>query len=153
MWTLWQRRPDPDVVLLLQLSTLPQGTVNMNLCTSLTDAEPKTGQRNGLCIVTPAQETFIRGDSREIINGSAASEALRHLLLNADLILILFSVFVFIRWSEQLTVFLCTNKQNQKKKRKVDPVANQVGEKMFAQEARPKLKICQQRKKTVEEPY
>lgn len=78
-------------------STLPQGTVNMNLCTSLTDAEPKTGQRNALCIVTPAQETFIRGDSREIISG----------------------------WSEQLTVFLCANKQNQKKKRKVDPVANQ----------------------------
>ncbi|XP_015241379.1 PREDICTED: myosin phosphatase Rho-interacting protein-like isoform X1 [Cyprinodon variegatus] len=79
------------------LSTLPQGTVNMNLCTNLTDAEPRTGQRNALCIVTPAQDIFIRGENKEIINS----------------------------WSEQLTVYLRTNKQNQKKKRKVDPVANQ----------------------------
>ncbi|XP_070703477.1 myosin phosphatase Rho-interacting protein-like [Pempheris klunzingeri] len=78
-------------------STLPQGTVNMNLCTDITDAEPRTGQRNALCIVTPEQEIFIRGDNKEIING----------------------------WSEQLAVFLRTNKQNQKKKRKVEPVAAQ----------------------------
>ncbi|XP_047214579.1 myosin phosphatase Rho-interacting protein-like isoform X1 [Girardinichthys multiradiatus] len=78
-------------------STLPQGTVNMNLCTNVTDAEPRTGQRNALCIVTPAQEIFIRGENKEIING----------------------------WCEQLTLYLRTNKQNQKKKRKVDPVTNQ----------------------------
>ncbi|MED6262094.1 hypothetical protein ATANTOWER_014406 [Ataeniobius toweri] len=78
-------------------STLPQGTVNMNLCTNVTDAEPRTGQRNALCIVTQAQEIFIRGENKEIING----------------------------WCEQLTVYLRTNKQNQKKKRKVDPVTNQ----------------------------
>ncbi|XP_018517058.1 myosin phosphatase Rho-interacting protein [Lates calcarifer] len=78
-------------------STLPQGTVNMNLCTDITDAEPRTGQRNALCIVTPEQEIFIRGDNKEIING----------------------------WSEQLAVYLRTNKQNQKKKRKVEPVATQ----------------------------
>uniref|UniRef100_A0AAQ5X686 PH domain-containing protein n=1 Tax=Amphiprion ocellaris TaxID=80972 RepID=A0AAQ5X686_AMPOC len=79
-------------------STLPQGTLNMNLCTDIADAEPRTGQKNALCIVTPEQEIFIRGENKEIING----------------------------WSEQLTGFLRTNKQNQKKKRKVDPVANQV---------------------------
>uniref|UniRef100_A0A3Q1J570 PH domain-containing protein n=1 Tax=Anabas testudineus TaxID=64144 RepID=A0A3Q1J570_ANATE len=78
-------------------STLPQGTVNMNLCTDITDAEPRTGQRNALCIITPEQEIFIRGDSKEIING----------------------------WSEQLAVYLRTNKQNQNKKRKVEPVATQ----------------------------
>lgn len=33
---------------------------------------------------------------------------------------------IFTRWSEQLAVYLQTNKQNQKKKRKVDPVATQV---------------------------
>lgn len=54
----------------LQPSTLPQGTVNMNLCTDITDAEPRTGQRNALCIATSDQELFIRGDSREITNGS-----------------------------------------------------------------------------------
>uniref|UniRef100_A0A672YAD9 Myosin phosphatase Rho interacting protein n=1 Tax=Sphaeramia orbicularis TaxID=375764 RepID=A0A672YAD9_9TELE len=79
-------------------STLPQGTVNMNLCTDIADAEPRTGQRNALCIVTPEQEIFIRGDSKEIING----------------------------WSEQLVVYLKTNKQNQKKKRKVETVSAQV---------------------------
>ncbi|XP_010747848.3 myosin phosphatase Rho-interacting protein isoform X3 [Larimichthys crocea] len=79
------------------LSTLPQGTVNLNLCTEITDAEPRTGQRNALCIVTSEQEIFIRGDNKEIING----------------------------WSEQLGVFLRTNKQNQKKKRKVERVPTQ----------------------------
>ncbi|XP_042248486.1 myosin phosphatase Rho-interacting protein-like [Thunnus maccoyii] len=78
-------------------STLPQGTVNMNLCTDIADAEPRTGQRNALCVITPEQEIFIRGDNKEIING----------------------------WSEQLAVYLRTNKQNQKKKRKVEPVTNQ----------------------------
>ncbi|KAJ7989471.1 hypothetical protein DPEC_G00304890 [Dallia pectoralis] len=72
-------------------STLPQGTVNMNLCTEVIDAQLKTGQRNALCIVTPDQEIFIRGENKDIING----------------------------WSEQLSVFPRTNK-NQKKKRKVD---------------------------------
>ncbi|XP_008292033.1 myosin phosphatase Rho-interacting protein-like isoform X2 [Stegastes partitus] len=78
-------------------STLPQGTLNMNLCTDIADAEPRTGQKNALCIITPEQEIFIRGENKEIING----------------------------WSEQLAGFLRTNKQNQKKKRKVEPVANQ----------------------------
>ncbi|XP_007561385.1 myosin phosphatase Rho-interacting protein-like isoform X3 [Poecilia formosa] len=78
-------------------STLPQGTVNMNLCTDVIDAEPKTGQKNSLCIVTPEQEYFIRGENKEIING----------------------------WSEQLIVYPRTNKQNQKKKRKVEPTTSQ----------------------------
>ncbi|KAM9716378.1 myosin phosphatase Rho-interacting protein isoform 3-T3 [Menidia menidia] len=78
-------------------STLPQGTVNMNLCTDVIDAEPKTGQKNSLCIITPEQEYFIRGENREIING----------------------------WSEQLIVYPRTNKQNQKKKRKVEPATSQ----------------------------
>uniref|UniRef100_A0A8C6L0N4 Myosin phosphatase Rho interacting protein n=1 Tax=Nothobranchius furzeri TaxID=105023 RepID=A0A8C6L0N4_NOTFU len=78
-------------------STLPQGTVNMNLCTDVIDAEPKTGQKNSLCIITPEQEFFIRGESKEIING----------------------------WSEQLIVYPRTNKQNQKKKRKVEPATSQ----------------------------
>ncbi|PWA16096.1 hypothetical protein CCH79_00016543 [Gambusia affinis] len=72
-------------------STLPQGTVNMNLCTDVTDAEPRTGQRNALCIATATQEVFIRGDSREIIS----------------------------RWGEQLTAYLSANEQ-QKKKRRID---------------------------------
>ncbi|XP_075949156.1 myosin phosphatase Rho-interacting protein isoform X2 [Anarhichas minor] len=78
-------------------STLPQGTVNMNLCTDVIDAEPKTGQKNSLCIIIPDQEYFIRGENKEIING----------------------------WSEQLVVYPRTNKQNQKKKRKVEPTTSQ----------------------------
>ncbi|KAM9774411.1 myosin phosphatase Rho-interacting protein isoform 3-T3 [Syngnathus typhle] len=78
-------------------STLPQGTVNMNLCVDVIDAEPKTGQKNSLCIITPEQEYFIRGENKEIING----------------------------WSEQLVVYPRTNKQNQKKKRKVEPATSQ----------------------------
>lgn len=41
----------------------------MNLCTDVIDAEPRTGQKNSLCIITPDQEYYIRGDSKEIING------------------------------------------------------------------------------------
>uniref|UniRef100_A0AAR2J0E1 PH domain-containing protein n=1 Tax=Pygocentrus nattereri TaxID=42514 RepID=A0AAR2J0E1_PYGNA len=78
-------------------STLPQGTVNMNLCTDVIDAEPKTGQKNALCIITPDQEYYIRGDNKEIING----------------------------YVEQLVVYPRTNKQNQKKKRKVEPTTSQ----------------------------
>ncbi|KAG7491791.1 hypothetical protein MATL_G00007670 [Megalops atlanticus] len=78
-------------------STLPQGTVNMNQCTDVIDAEPRTGQKNALCIITPEQEYFIRGENKEIING----------------------------WSEQLVVYPRTNKQNQKKKRKVEPTTSQ----------------------------
>ncbi|XP_038846952.1 myosin phosphatase Rho-interacting protein-like isoform X2 [Salvelinus namaycush] len=78
-------------------STLPQGTVNLNLCTDVMDAEPKTGQKNALCIVTPEQEYFIRGENKEIING----------------------------WTEQLVIYPRTNKQNQKKKRKVEPTTSQ----------------------------
>ncbi|CAB1342068.1 unnamed protein product [Coregonus sp. 'balchen'] len=78
-------------------STLPQGTVNMNLCTEVIDAEPKTGQKNALCVITPEQELFIRGENKEIING----------------------------WSEQLVVYPRTYKQNQKKKRKVEPTTSQ----------------------------
>ncbi|XP_072881926.1 uncharacterized protein [Hemitrygon akajei] len=78
-------------------STLPQGTVNMNQCTDVIDAEPKTGQKNALCIVTPEREFFIRGESKEIING----------------------------WLDQLMVYPRTNKQNQKKKRKVEPTTVQ----------------------------
>uniref|UniRef100_A0A4W5MW93 Myosin phosphatase Rho interacting protein n=1 Tax=Hucho hucho TaxID=62062 RepID=A0A4W5MW93_9TELE len=80
-----------------QSSTLPQGTVNMNLCTDVIDAEPKTGQKNALCIMTPEQEYFIRGENKEIING----------------------------WTEQLVIYPRTNKQNQKKKRKVEPTTSQ----------------------------
>ncbi|XP_066499198.1 myosin phosphatase Rho-interacting protein-like isoform X2 [Hoplias malabaricus] len=69
-------------------STIPQGTVDLNLCTDVTDAEARTGQKNALCVITPEQEIYIRGDSKEIING----------------------------WSEQLTLFLQTNKQSQRKK-------------------------------------
>uniref|UniRef100_A0AAQ4Q2I8 PH domain-containing protein n=1 Tax=Gasterosteus aculeatus aculeatus TaxID=481459 RepID=A0AAQ4Q2I8_GASAC len=79
-------------------STLPQGTVNLNVSADIADAEPRTGQRNALCIATPEQEIFIRGDNKEIING----------------------------WTEQLAVYLRTSQQNQKKKRKVEPVATQV---------------------------
>nr|XP_040046594.1 myosin phosphatase Rho-interacting protein-like [Gasterosteus aculeatus aculeatus] len=78
-------------------STLPQGTVNLNVSADIADAEPRTGQRNALCIATPEQEIFIRGDNKEIING----------------------------WTEQLAVYLRTSQQNQKKKRKVEPVATQ----------------------------
>lgn len=44
----------------------------MNVCTDISDAEPRTGQRNALRIVTPEQEVFIRGDNKEIINGSVS---------------------------------------------------------------------------------
>ncbi|KAM3591792.1 uncharacterized protein V6R79_007561 [Siganus canaliculatus] len=78
-------------------STLPQGTINMNQCSDVIDGESRTGQKNSLCILTPEKEHFIRAECKEIING----------------------------WQEALTVYPRTNKQNQKKKRKVDPHTHQ----------------------------
>uniref|UniRef100_A0A3Q3G1E9 Myosin phosphatase Rho interacting protein n=1 Tax=Kryptolebias marmoratus TaxID=37003 RepID=A0A3Q3G1E9_KRYMA len=78
-------------------STLPQGTINMNQCSDVIDGESRTGQKNSLCILTPEREHFIRAECKEIING----------------------------WQEALTVYPRTNKQNQKKKRKVDPPTHQ----------------------------
>ncbi|XP_053196813.1 myosin phosphatase Rho-interacting protein isoform X3 [Scomber japonicus] len=80
-------------------STLPQGTINMNQCSDVIDGESRTGQKNSLCILTPDKEHFIRAECKEIING----------------------------WQEALTVYPRTNKQNQKKKRKVDPPTQQGG--------------------------
>ncbi|XP_022598133.1 myosin phosphatase Rho-interacting protein isoform X2 [Seriola dumerili] len=78
-------------------STLPQGTINMNQCSDVIDGETRTGQKNSLCILTSEKEHFIRAECKEIING----------------------------WQEALTVYPRTNKQNQKKKRKVDPPTHQ----------------------------
>uniref|UniRef100_A0A8C6L3S2 Myosin phosphatase Rho interacting protein n=1 Tax=Nothobranchius furzeri TaxID=105023 RepID=A0A8C6L3S2_NOTFU len=80
-------------------STLPQGTINMNQCSDVIDGESRTGQKNSLCILTPDKEHFIRAECKEIING----------------------------WQEVLSVYPRTNKQNQKKKRKVDPPSHQSG--------------------------
>ncbi|XP_060725443.1 repetitive organellar protein isoform X1 [Tachysurus vachellii] len=74
-------------------STLPQGTINLNVCVDVVDAEGTTGQKHSLCICTPDREHYIRAENREVING----------------------------WQEALIIFPRTNKQNQKKKRKVEP--------------------------------
>ncbi|XP_053091704.1 trichohyalin isoform X1 [Pangasianodon hypophthalmus] len=79
-------------------STLPQGTINLNVCVDVVDGESATGQKHSLCICTPDREHYIRAESREVING----------------------------WQEALIVFPRTNKQNQKKKRKVEPPTPQV---------------------------
>ncbi|XP_059835843.1 myosin phosphatase Rho-interacting protein-like isoform X4 [Hypanus sabinus] len=78
-------------------TTLPQGTINMNLSTDVTDGESKTAQKNSVCIITPEKQYFIRAESKETING----------------------------WFETLIVYPHTNKQNQKKKRKVEPLTLQ----------------------------
>nr|XP_056722303.1 myosin phosphatase Rho-interacting protein isoform X1 [Euleptes europaea] len=74
-------------------TTLPQGTINMNQCMDVVDGESRTGQKFSLCILTPEKEHFIRAENKEIISG----------------------------WLEMLVVYPRTNKQNQKKKRKVEP--------------------------------
>ncbi|KAB5587278.1 hypothetical protein PHYPO_G00011340 [Pangasianodon hypophthalmus] len=79
-------------------STLPQGTINLNVCVDVVDGESATGQKHSLCICTQDREHYIRAESREVING----------------------------WQEALIVFPRTNKQNQKKKRKVEPPTPQV---------------------------
>ncbi|KAF4092631.1 hypothetical protein AMELA_G00023430 [Ameiurus melas] len=78
-------------------STIPQGSVNLHQCTDVIDAEGRTGQKNTLCIITPDQEIYIRGDSKEIING----------------------------WCEQLLVFRQINEQRRRKKRSSSPVLSQ----------------------------
>ncbi|XP_035386651.1 trichohyalin isoform X3 [Electrophorus electricus] len=78
-------------------STLPQGIINLNVCVDVVDGESTTGHKHSLCICTPDQEHYIRAESKEVITG----------------------------WQEALIVFPRTNKQNQKKKRKVEPPSSQ----------------------------
>ncbi|KAI5106714.1 centrosome-associated protein CEP250 isoform X4 [Silurus meridionalis] len=57
-----------------QASTLPQGTINLNVCVDVVDAESVTGQKHSLCICTPDREHYIRAENREVINGESVSE-------------------------------------------------------------------------------
>ncbi|XP_052397868.1 trichohyalin isoform X2 [Carassius gibelio] len=81
-------------------STLPQDTINLNQCVDVVDGESRTGQKHSLCICTPEKDYYIRAESKEIING----------------------------WQEALMVFPRTNKQNQKKKRKVETTTPQAAD-------------------------
>ncbi|XP_052452570.1 myosin phosphatase Rho-interacting protein isoform X14 [Carassius gibelio] len=81
-------------------STLPQGTINLNQCVDVVDGESRTGQKHSLCICTPEKDHYIRAESKEIIHG----------------------------WQEALMVFPRTNKQNQKKKRKVETPTPQAAD-------------------------
>ncbi|XP_077590809.1 uncharacterized protein LOC144208698 isoform X2 [Stigmatopora nigra] len=78
--------------------TLPQGTLDMNACTAILDAEARTGQKNTLCIITTLREVYVRADSKDTING----------------------------WGDQLVVFVQANAGTLKKKRKVDAASMQV---------------------------
>ncbi|KAK2829290.1 hypothetical protein Q7C36_017280 [Tachysurus vachellii] len=78
-------------------STIPQGTVNLHHCSDVIDAEGRTGQKNTLCIITSDQDIYIRGDSKEIVNG----------------------------WCEQLLAFRQTNEQRRRKKGSRMPVPSQ----------------------------
>lgn len=60
---------------MFQPCTIPQGAVNLHQCTDVIDAEGKTGQKNTLSIITPDQEFYIRGDSKEIISGSVEGKS------------------------------------------------------------------------------
>ncbi|KAA0705075.1 Myosin phosphatase [Triplophysa tibetana] len=78
-------------------STLPQGTINLNQCVDVVDGESRSGQKYSLCICTPEKDHYIRAENKEVIHG----------------------------WQEALMVFPRTNKQNQKKKRKVETPCSQ----------------------------
>ncbi|KAM9784067.1 uncharacterized protein ACBT44_021433 isoform 3-T4 [Syngnathus typhle] len=79
-------------------STLPQGTLDMNACTAVLDAEVRTGQKNALCIVTARRQVFVRADNKDTISG----------------------------WRDQLAAFVQANCNNVKKKRKVDIICVQA---------------------------
>ncbi|KAJ8250985.1 hypothetical protein GJAV_G00215860 [Gymnothorax javanicus] len=74
-------------------STLPQGTIDMTLCSDVLDAESLTGQSNSLCILSPDAphaQHFIRTHSRESMQG----------------------------WRESLLHFVRSGKENLERKRK-----------------------------------
>lgn len=100
--------------------------MNLNVSADIADAEPRTGQRNALCIATPEQEIFIRGDNKEIINGSVGNKSGESTGAASGFSVTDVPTSLFTRWTEQLAVYLRTSQQNQKKKRKVEPVATQV---------------------------
>ena len=53
----------------LQASTVAQATIDMNLCTDVELADVITEQKHTLCIDTPDQNYYLRGENKEEIVG------------------------------------------------------------------------------------
>jgi len=53
---------------MFQVSTIPQGIVDMNHCSSVHCAETETGHQFSIAVVTAKGTTYIKGNSREEIN-------------------------------------------------------------------------------------
>ncbi len=52
----------------LQVSTVPQGVIDMNRCTDVFDAEGVTSHALSIGIKTPDSSTFIKGTAKEETN-------------------------------------------------------------------------------------
>lgn len=50
------------------MNTIPQGQIDMNVCSDVFDAEAATGHDFAICVATDNSKTYIKGVSREEIN-------------------------------------------------------------------------------------
>ena len=46
---------------------MPQGVIDMNVCTNVVDAETITGHEFSICVMTEEKKTFIKGGGKEEI--------------------------------------------------------------------------------------
>ena len=56
------------LLVFLQVNTIPQGQIDMNVCTDVFDAEAVTSHDFSICVKTDDSVTYIKGVSRDEIN-------------------------------------------------------------------------------------
>lgn len=53
------------MLFLLKPDTVPQGSVDMNRCTDVLDAETVTTHQNSIAVVTPEKTEYFKANSKE----------------------------------------------------------------------------------------
>ena len=54
----------------LQINTVPQGVIDMNVCVDVFDAESATSHEFSICVATADKKTYIKGTNKEEITRS-----------------------------------------------------------------------------------
>ena len=62
------------VSLYLQVTTVPQGVIDLNKCSDVYDAESITSHAYSIAVATPEHTTYIKGSAKEETNRYGSSK-------------------------------------------------------------------------------
>ena len=54
-----------DILVCLQVNTVPQGSVDMNKCTEVAEAESLTGHQFSFTVKTPDKTVYMKGSAKD----------------------------------------------------------------------------------------